>query len=949
MCVCVCVCVWSSGVGPPPGFTGPAGPAGRGSTGGGGGRGATGGRGGGGDGEREADYSDATFDEFSGFSEQLFASGSYDTEDREADDVYSAIDQRMDSRRKERREALEQKELEDYRARRPKIAEIFQPLKRNLATVSETDWLSIPEPLDYSRQNKMRKRMQEKMREKMTAVPDSVLMSAAAPMEHTNVSMDTPLGVATPAAGLRDLTQIGEAQSRVLQVKLDRLADNVHGQTVVDPKGYLTDMNSVKVSSAAEVSDIKKARLLVNSLVTTNPYNGPAWIASARLEAETGKISNARVIIKEATHKCPKSEDVWLEAARLHAPEAARRILADAVKHCPRSIKIWLAARDLETEEELQKAVLRKALDLLPNSETLWKAAVEKEKPEDARIMLARAVECVPTSVDMWLALARLETYENAKKVLNQARAAIPSEPAIWISAAVLEETKGNHDNIDLIVQGALRSMAANGVHIERDAWLAEAEKAEKAGMKRTCQALVRQCLGLGVEEIDQRNTWLNDAQTFLQRGSVETARATYAHLLAGYPGKKTIWLSAAQLEKQHGNSESLDALLERACSYCPRAEDLWLMRAKEKWLAGQVAAARSILDSAFNANPESEDVWLAAVKLESENEEFGRARLLLSKARDKSGTAHVWMKSALLERQMGDESAQDKLLSEALLKFPTYPKLWMMKGQFHLLRAEALKSKASASASTTASASATAVPTAVSATVQEQVEIEVDRAREAYRQGLKLVPSAVDLWLCYVELEVSYGAVPKARSILETARLKNPKNDKLWLSAIRVEQRAQNEKVAEQLLAKALQECPNSGLLYAHAIASDKPPARKARSYDALKRTKDDAMVFTAVAKLFWLERKVKKARDWFVRAITVDPDYGDAWVFFYKFEVQYGTPEAREQLLTRCREAAPRHGEVWVKFSKNPLNRQTLKPDEIVKAAQSYAREQFTVYYDQ
>jgi pre-mRNA-processing factor 6 len=41
----------------------------------------------------------------------------------------------------------------------------------------------------------------------------------------------------------------------------------------------------------------------------------------------------------------------------------------------------------------------------------LWKAAVELEDPEDARILHSRAVECCPTSVDLWLALARLETY----------------------------------------------------------------------------------------------------------------------------------------------------------------------------------------------------------------------------------------------------------------------------------------------------------------------------------------------------------------------------------------------------------------------------------------------------------------------------------------------------------------------------------------------------------
>ena len=39
------------------------------------------------------------------------------------------------------------------------------------------------------------------------------------------------------------------------------------------------------------------------------------------------------------------------------------------------------------------------ALEQIPNSVRLWKAAVELESAEDARIMLSRAVECCPTSV----------------------------------------------------------------------------------------------------------------------------------------------------------------------------------------------------------------------------------------------------------------------------------------------------------------------------------------------------------------------------------------------------------------------------------------------------------------------------------------------------------------------------------------------------------------------
>ena len=44
----------------------------------------------------------------------------------------------------------------------------------------------------------------------------------------------------------------------------------------------------------AEISDIKKARLLLKSVVNTNPKHAPGWIAAARLEEVAGKLQQAR-------------------------------------------------------------------------------------------------------------------------------------------------------------------------------------------------------------------------------------------------------------------------------------------------------------------------------------------------------------------------------------------------------------------------------------------------------------------------------------------------------------------------------------------------------------------------------------------------------------------------------------------------------------------------------
>lgn len=72
---------------------------------------------------------------------------------------------------------------------------------------------------------------------------------------------------------------------------------------------------------------------------------------------------------------------------------------------------------DFEVDVPAKRRVLRKSLETIPTSVRLWKAAVELEGVEDAKILLGRAVECCPLSVELWLALARLEDYDNARKV----------------------------------------------------------------------------------------------------------------------------------------------------------------------------------------------------------------------------------------------------------------------------------------------------------------------------------------------------------------------------------------------------------------------------------------------------------------------------------------------------------------------------------------------------
>uniref|UniRef100_A0A672RGS4 Pre-mRNA-processing factor 6-like n=1 Tax=Sinocyclocheilus grahami TaxID=75366 RepID=A0A672RGS4_SINGR len=738
-------------------------------------------------------------------------------------------------------------------------------LQRKLAEVTEDEWLSIPEVGDARN-----KRQRNPRHEKLTPVPDSFFAKHLQTGEK-NTSVDplqgqfgglatsfpgglnTPYpGGMTPEAGELDMRKIGQARNTLMDMRLSQVSDSVSGQTVVDPKGYLTDLNSMIPTHGGDISDIKKARLLLKSVRETNPHHPPAWIASARLEEVTGKLQVARNLIMKGTEMCPKVSIVMLATFCL--------IIKQLMSVCILPFFRYLHVTT--------------ALENVSKSVRLWKIAVELEEPEDARIMLSRAVECCPTSVELWLALARLETYENARRVLNKARENIPTDRHIWITAAKLEEANGNTQMVEKIIDRAITSLRANGVEINREQWVQDAEECDKAGSVATCQAVIRAVIGIGIEEEDCKHTWMEDADSCVAHGALECARAIYAHALQVFPSKKSVWLRAAYFEKNHGTRESLEALLQRAVAHCPKAEVLWLMGAKSKWLAGDVPAARSILALAFQANPNSEEIWLAAVKLESENNEYERARRLLAKARSSAPTARVFMKSVRLEWVLGNIDAAQELCTEALKHYEDFPKLWMMRGQ-----------------------------------IEEQSE-NIDKAREAYNQGVRL-------WALE---KMPYYNLKMQNLILYNIRSKHFSVG--LLESVRLEYRAGLKNISNTLMAKALQECPNSGILWAEAVFLEARPQRKTKSVDALKKCEHDPHVLLAVAKLFWSERKVTKAREWFLRTVKIEPDLGDAWAFFYKFELQHGTEEQQREVKKRCENAEPRHGELWCAESKHVLN---------------------------
>tara|TARA_B110000967_G_scaffold156845_1_gene161906 strand:+ start:40 stop:408 length:369 start_codon:yes stop_codon:yes gene_type:complete len=70
--------------------------------------------------------------------------------------------------------------------------------------------------------------------------------------------------------------------------------------------------------------------------------------------------------------------------------------------------------------------------------------------------------------------------------------------------------------------------------------------------------------------------------------------------------------------------------------------------------------------------------------------------------------------------------------------------------------------------------------------------------------------------------------------------------------------------KGANILMAKALQQCPNSGFLWSEEIVTSPRADQKRKSMDAIKNCPDDSNVIAAVAGLFSREGKVSDGRHW-------------------------------------------------------------------------------------
>lgn len=72
-------------------------------------------------------------------------------------------------------------------------------------------------------------------------------------------------------------------------------------------------------------------------------------------------------------------------------------------------------------------------------------------------------------------------------------------------AAQLIEITK--KDSVDTIIKRAIQSLARENAMLKREEWITEAEKAETEDYILTAGALIRETLGYGIDEDDDRKS----------------------------------------------------------------------------------------------------------------------------------------------------------------------------------------------------------------------------------------------------------------------------------------------------------------------------------------------------------------------------------------------------------------------------------------------------------
>ncbi|KAK9215473.1 hypothetical protein WN944_007478 [Citrus x changshan-huyou] len=152
---------------------------------------------------------------------------------------------------------------------------------------------------------------------------------------------------------------------------------------------------------------------------------------------------------------------------------------------------------------------------------------------------------------------------------------------------------------------------------------------------------------------------------------------------------------------------------------------------------------------------------------------------------------------------------------------------------------------------------------------------------REIYQKGLHNCQNCIPLWISLANVVEKIDGFSHAQNVYSQAKEVNPCNPELW--AVEIDRCLENVKKNKAclLMARALQECPASGVLWATYVCMVSDDQLEFVYSKALSMSNNDANVIVVVVALMSKNKNIEVARDWFEWVVKTDPDNGEFGVY--------------------------------------------------------------------
>lgn len=794
----------------------------------------------------------------------------------------------------------------------------FQDLKRNLGSISEDQWLNIPEANDFTRRNK-RNRLEEQLNRKSYAVPDSLISQ--------NVN----------------IIKLTEEREKLLEQTLDTNNKNTmvgrEAENFSESQSYLSQLESVDMdTNQTQTEDIRKMRSVFQSYRKTDPKRSESWIASARLEEKCRRIDLAKKLIAEGCQHCPHDEDIWLENIRLNLLDNHRCkvIITNAIKFNFNSVKLWLKAVDLENEKFNKYRIVRKALEEIPKTEQLWNLAIEYEQDAVEKItIIQKALEFIPRSSQLWTKLVRIQNYDDAKKSLNKARRTIPNNINVWLLAMELEENRSGKDisvsKLTSMLNKGFEQLKTNNLDISFEDRLKLSEEFENntnGKCLKSLRALAKMIL-LGTNSESGTNIAQDQLKIILNSNDSLTKLNLLKELTLNNHERFSLWKYLKNVCEKLNRIEDLYSTFETVLFNKSESDTyklpeigskLILVYAKEVWKnEGNIEKSIGIIDKGLSVSPDNIDIVIAKLKLLCQSASFDEVEILfkekiLSKLQEpdsfktKTGMERLCYKYiSFLRYQKENQKAIELLNTKFIPWFPNCFKLYLQVSQIYC-------------------------------------DInDFNNAKQILEKGTELFQDKQNshnalLWIELAKIEeIAMGKPVRARATLDIALLKNTGNISseilIQIAKINLEERAGNKEQVRLFVAEGLRNHPRNELFWVKNISlldTKRSSQKKTMFQDALRNTKNNYLVILEIGKTFYRDSQYASALKWVERATKVSASYGDSWIWKYRCEMKI--KKDTQGTVNAVISNEPVYGPEWISVSKNPKS-QYLSSEQILQ----------------